>query len=101
MRTQKQISETKTSLSRSEKARVFKVLGFKNQTEFLKTKTNKPKSEAIVDAIKTFNIEIKGENEKIIKQRRKTKTLKQYEARIKKTVNEKDVFKRIVNILFM
>ena len=97
MRKQKTIPTTKTTLSRSEKTRVYKALGFKNQTAYLKTKKNKTKNEAITDAITAYNIKATDDNALITKTRRQTATLRQYRVRIKKVVNDRETFTRKFN----
>lgn len=97
MRKQKTIPTTKTTLSRSEKTRVYKALGFKNQTAYLKTKKNKTKNEAITDAITAYNIKVNDDNALITKTRRQTATLRQYRVRIKKVVNDRETFTRKFN----
>jgi len=89
----KPISVTKTTLSRSDKNKIFKVLNFKNQTAYIKD-TGLKKQDAIKQAINEYNNEIKAINYATVQNRKEKRVLQQYGQRLTKTLKSKDTFTR-------
>jgi hypothetical protein len=76
---------TSQKLTASQRKTVFTVLGFKNQTEYLKTQTGN-KQEAVRDAVALYNEQIKPLNAEVAKTRKTNKNLQQYGTRLKKDI---------------
>jgi hypothetical protein len=85
--------DTTKKLNASQRKKIFTLLGFQNQTAYLKTKTGS-KQQAVADAVTLYNTQIKPLNVDIAKTRKtKTKT-KQYESRFKKDLQNKPKFRK-------
>ena len=84
MRIMKPITQ-KAKLSPAERKKIFKVLDFKNQTEYVKALGIK-KEDAIRQAIIEYNNEIKKINKQIKQTRKENRALSQYGQRLEKTL---------------
>lgn len=85
---------TSQKLTAAQRKKVFAVLGFKNQTEYLKTQTGN-KQEAVRGAVALYNDQIKPLNAEIVKTRKTNKNLQQFGTRLKKDIQgTKSLFSR-------
>ena len=76
---------TSQKLTAAQRKKVFTLLGFKNQTEYLKTQTGN-KQEAVRGAVALYNDQIKPLNAEVAKTRKTNKNLQQYGTRLKKDI---------------
>ena len=76
---------TSQKLTAAQRKKVFNLLGYKNQTEYLKTQTGN-KQEAVRGAVALYNEQIKPLNVEITKTRKTNKNLQQYGTRLKKDI---------------
>jgi hypothetical protein len=90
----KNIPTSQKKLTASQRKTVFTVLGYKNQTEYLKTQTGN-KQEAVRGAVALYNEQIKPLNAEVAKTRKTNKNLQQYGTRLKSDIQStKPTFSR-------
>ena len=84
---------TTQKLTPAQRKSVFTLLGFKNQTEYLKTQTGN-KQEAVQSAVKLYNEQIKPLNVEIKQTRKANTKMKRYASSFKKDLQNKPKFRK-------
>jgi hypothetical protein len=80
-------------LTANDRKKIFTLLGFKNQTEYVKA-SNLSKQEAVAQAVTQYNQDIKPLNEDIKKERTQKRKIQRYGQRLEKTLKNEDNFTR-------
>ncbi len=84
---------TNKKLTANDRKKIFTLLGFKNQTEYVKA-SKLSKQEAVARAVTQYNQDIKPLNDDIKKERTQKRKLQQYGSRLKNDINNKATFRK-------